>query len=64
MIILDILDDTKDFFEPFIIFLTNLWNTIKGFFLQYMSIDAFNILFFGIAVAVILMIVLAIMNRN
>lgn len=64
MLILDILDDTKDFFEPFIIFLTNLWNTIKGFFLQYMSIDAFNILFFGIAVAVILMIVLAIMNRN
>lgn len=64
MLILDILDDTKDFFEPFMIFLTNLWNTIKGFFLQYMSIDAFNILFFGIAVAVILMIVLAIMNRN
>ncbi len=64
MLILDILDDTKDFFEPFMIFLTNLWNTIKGFFLRYMSIDAFNILFFGIAVAVILMIVLAIMNRN
>ena len=64
MLILDILDDTKDFFEPFMIFLTNLWNTMKGFFLQYMSIDAFNILFFGIAVAVILMIVLAIMNRN
>ena len=64
MIILDILDDTKDFFEPFMTFLNNLWDTIKGFFLQYMSIDVFNILFFGIAVAVILMIVLAIMNRN
>ena len=51
MLILDILDDTKDFFEPFMTFLNNLWNAIKGFF-------------FGIAVAVILMIVLAIMNRN
>ena len=64
MLILDILDDTKDFFEPFMTFLTNLWIAIKGFFLRYMSIDAFNILFFGIAVAVILMIVLAIMNRD
>ena len=64
MLILDILDVTKDFFDPFMTFFNNLWNAIKGFFLQYMSIDAFNILFFGIAVAVILMIVLAIMNRN
>ena len=64
MLILDILYDTKEFFEPFMTFLTNLWNSIKDFFLRYMSIDTFNILFFGIAIAIVLIVVLSIMNRD
>ncbi len=64
MLILDILSDTKDFFEPFMTFLTGLWNSIKGFFLQYMSLEAFNVIFLAIIIAVILIIALAIINRD
>ncbi|HIR75126.1 TPA: hypothetical protein IAB95_06485 [Candidatus Ventrenecus avicola] len=64
MLILSVLSDIEYFFRPVIEFFGDLWNTIKDFFLQYMSENVFNILIFGIGVAILLIIVLAIMNRD
>ena len=64
MLILDVLSDITDFLEPVITFFKNIWNAFQNFFLQYMSQDVLTILIFGIVVAIILIVVLAIMNRN
>jgi len=60
----DIWEDTVDFFDPIIQFFKDLWNNINHFLLQYMSQDVLNVLVFGIVITFILIIVLAIMNRN
>ncbi len=62
--ILSIWTDIQEFFRPITDFFGDLWNSIRDFFLQYMSEDVLTILIFGILVAIILIVVLAIMNRN
>ena len=62
--ILSIWTDIQDFFRPITDFFTDLWNYIHDFLLQYMSQDVLTVLVFGIVVAIILIIVLAVMNRN
>ena len=62
--ILSIWTDIQDFFRPVTDFFTDLWNSIRDFLLQYMSQDVLTILIFGIVVAIILIVVLAIMNKN
>ena len=64
MIIANILDDVLDFFSPVIDLFKDLWTDISNFFLQYMSQNVCNILVFGIVVAIILIIVLAVINRD
>ena len=64
LMILSIWTDIQDFFRPITDFFTDLWNSIRDFLLQYMSQDVLSVLVFGIVVAIILIIVLAIMNRN
>ena len=64
MIIANVLDDLLDFFAPVIDLFKDLWTDISNFFLQYMSQNVFNILVFGIVVAIILIIVLAVINRD
>ncbi len=64
MIVLNVLEPIIEFFEPVISFFKDIWNDIHSFLLQYMSQDVFNIFVFGILVAIALIIVLAIMNRN
>ena len=56
--------DIQDFFRPITDFFIDLWNSIRDFLLQYMSQDVLTILIFGIVVAIILIVVLAIMNKN
>lgn len=64
MIILSMFDPIIDFFKPIITFFKDIWNDINSFLLQYLSQDVLNIFIFGILVAVILIVVLAIINRN
>ena len=64
LMILSIWTDIQDFFRPITDFFTDLWNSIRDFLLQYMSQDVLTVLVFGIVVAIILIIVLAVMNRN
>ena len=64
LMILSIWTDIQDFFRPVTDFFTDLWNSIRDFLLQYMSQDVLTVLVFGIVVAIILIIVLAVMNRN
>lgn len=64
MMILDIWQDTLDFFEPIVTFFKNIWNDINTFLLQYMSQDVLNIFVFGILIAIILFVILAVMNRK
>lgn len=64
LMILSIWTDIQDFFRPVTDFFTDLWNSIRDFLLQYMSQDVLTILIFGIVVAIILIIVLAIMNKS
>ena len=61
---LDILSDISEFFDPVIKFFQDLWTNIENFLLEYMSKDVLNVLIFGILIAIILIIVLAIMNRD
>lgn len=62
--ILSIWTDIQDFFRPVTDFFIDSWNSIRDFLLQYMSQDVLSVLVFGIVVAIILIVVLAIMNRN
>ncbi len=62
--IINIWDDITIFFKPVIDFFKDLWTTMQDFLLQYMSQDVLNILIFGIVVAIILIIILAIINRE
>ncbi len=64
MLILDFLDTINDFFRPVISFFQEFWNQIRAFLLQYMPGDVINILVFGILVAIILIVVLAIVNQK
>ena len=62
--ILNVWDDIMIFFDPIIDFFKELWTTIQDFLLQYMSQDVLNILIFGIVVAIVLIVILAIINKD
>ena len=64
MLNLDILDAASDFFHPIISFFQGIWDQIRSFLLQYMPGDVINIFIFGILIAIILIVVLAIVNRR
>ena len=64
MLILDVLADLEYFFRPIIEFFSDIWTSIRDFFLQYMSENVFNVLIFGIGIAILLIIILAIMNKD
>jgi len=60
----DFLNALSEFIDPIVSTVKDLWYDFSSFFLRYMSEDVFNILVFGILIAIILIIVLAVMNRN
>lgn len=64
MFLLDISEDTKYFFDPIINFFKNIWSEFNDFLTQFMSQDVANIFVFAIGVAIILIIVLAFMNKQ
>ncbi len=64
MYFLDIASSINEFFDPVISFFKEIWGNIQHFLLQYMSSDVLNILVFGILIAVVLIIVLAVVNRK
>ena len=64
MLVLDFLDTINDFFKPVISFFQGIWDQIRNFLLQYMPGDVINILVFGVLIAIILIVVLAIVNRR
>ncbi len=64
MIILSIFDPILDFLKPITDFFKETWYDINAFLLRYMPQDVLNIIIFGILVAIILIVVLAIVNKN
>lgn len=64
MMILDFASDAKEFFSPLLDLMKDLWSNINGFLLQYMPQNVASILIYGILIAIALIIVLAIMNKN
>ncbi len=60
----NIFNELLEFFRPVLDFFKDIWADIQSFFLQYVSEDVFNILVFGIVVAMVLIIVLAVINRK
>ena len=45
-------------------FFINIWQSIQGFFLRYVSEQTFNIILLALIVVIVLCVLLAIMNRN
>ncbi len=45
-------------------FFINIWQSIQGFFLRYVSEQTFNVILLGIIALIIILVLLAIMNRN
>lgn len=64
MLSINVLEDLKDFFEPFIDIVKDILFEIESFFLQYFEQDVFNILVVGIIIAFLLIIVLSMMNKR
>lgn len=63
-ILTDLWDTFLDFIEPLTSFLKETWSDLNTFLLKYMSQDVMNILAFGIVVAIILIVVLAVINNK
>ncbi len=64
MLSLDFLESINTFLEPIFNFFKEIWNNIQGFLVQYMPEDVVNVLIYGIIVAIILIIVLAVINKR
>ena len=64
MLSINVLEDLKDFFEPFIDIVKDILFEIESFFLQYFEQDVFNILVVGIIIAFLLIILLSMMNKR
>lgn len=62
--ILTVKGDMTTIFNSIKEFFINIWLKIENFFLRYMSKDIFNVFVFGIILMIILLIILAIMNRD
>lgn len=60
----DFLNTFSEFIDPIVSTVKDLWYDFSSFFLRYMSEDVFNILVFGIVIALVLIIVLAVINKN
>lgn len=64
MLNLSLKDELLSFLEPFVTFFKDVWGDIRTFFLQFMSEDVFNIFVFGLLIAAIMLIALAIINHD
>lgn len=64
MMMLNVFTPIIDFFKPITDTVKEVWYDINSFLLRYMPQDVLNILIFGIIVAIILIVVLAIVNKN
>ena len=62
--ILTLKGDLNVFFDDISKFFINIWNSIEGFFLQYMSQQIFNVFIMAIIIIIITFIFIAIINRN
>ncbi len=62
--ILDIQTAIEDFFEPIVDTFKEVFDSISHMLSQYMSNDMITILIFGIGIALVLIIVLAFINRH
>lgn len=63
-ILVDLWDTFLDFIEPLTSFFKEAWQDINSFLLRFMSQDVLNILAFGIIIAILLIVVLAVMNNK
>ena len=64
MMILNLKDELLNFLEPIVDFFKYVWQDIQNFCLQYMSQDVFNILIFALIIGMIMLVALAIINRD
>ena len=62
--ILNLKDELLNFLEPIIDFLKSIWQDIQSFCLQYINQDVFNIFVFALIIGMIMLVALAIINRN
>ncbi|MBD9075042.1 hypothetical protein EGP91_03450 [bacterium] len=64
MMILNLKDELLNFLEPIVDFFKSVWQDIQNFCLQYMSQDVFNIFIFALIIGMIMLVALAIINRD
>ena len=64
MMILNLKDELLNFLEPIVDFFKSVWQDIQNFCLQYMSHDVFNIFIFALIIGMIMLVALAIINRD
>ena len=64
MMILNLKDELSNFLEPIVSFFKTIWQDIQNFCLQYMSQDVFNIFIFALIIGMIMLVALAIINRD
>ena len=64
MMILNLKDELLNFLEPIVDFFKSVWQDIQNFCLQYMSQDVFNIFIFALIISMIMLVALAIINRD
>lgn len=64
MMILNLKDELLNFLEPIVDFFKSVWQDIQNFCLQYMSQDVFNIFIFVLIIGMIMLVALAIINRD
>ena len=64
MMILNLKDELLNFLEPIVDFFKSVWQDIQNFCLQYMSQDVVNIFIFALIIGMIMLVALAIINRD
>ena len=64
MMTLNLKDELSNFLEPIVSFFKTIWQNIQNFCLQYMSQDVFNIFVFVLIIGMILLVALAMINRD
>ncbi len=62
--VLTIKSDFLSIFGSIKNFLIQIWQSIEGFFLKYMSEQTFNIVLLALIIIIVLFVIIAIMNRN
>ncbi len=64
MLNLSLKDELLDLLEPVITFFKDIWLDMRSFCLQFMSEDVFNIFIFGVFIAFLMLVALAIINHD